>query len=224
MKRINITSFMTYILGLITLAAGTAFMEKANFGMSMVVAPSYLVYLKLSAIFPMFTFGMAEYLTQAVLLVAMMVVLRSIRVKYLFAFVTTVLYGFLLDTAMALVGLIPSEDMVCRGVLFAAGMLVCASGVALLFRTNLPPEVYELFVKEISAKYGFRVSRCKTIYDITSCLIAVVLSFAFFGFGHFEGVKAGTIICALVNGTLIGVCIKAMDKIENLMCACKKAI
>lgn len=198
-------------------------MEKADFGMSMVVAPSYLVYLKLSAIFPVFTFGMAEYLTQAVLLVAMMIVLRSFRVKYFFAFATTVLYGLLLDTAMVLTGFIPAEGMVSRIVLFTAGMLVCAVGVALLFRTSLPPEVYELFVKEISVKYGFQVSKCKTVYDITSCLVAVMLSFAFFGFGHFEGVKVGTIICALVNGTLIGFCIKAIDKIENLVCTCKRA-
>lgn len=224
MKKLNYRSVTAYILGLIALATGTALMERADFGMSMVVAPAYLVYLKLSSVLPVFTFGMAEYLTQAVLLVVMMIVLRSFHVKYLFAFVTTVLYGLLLDGAIVLIGFIPGEGMVGRIIYFVVGMLVCAIGVAFLFRTNLPPEVYELFVKEISAKYGFRVSRCKTIYDITSCLIAVVLSFAFFGFGHFEGVKAGTIICALVNGTLIGVCIKAMDKIENLMCACKKAI
>jgi uncharacterized membrane protein YczE len=44
----------------------------------------------------------------------------------------------------------------------------------------------------------------KTVYDCSSCLVGVILSFAFFGFGHFEGVKLGTIFCALVNGWLIG--------------------
>ena len=38
----------------------------------------------------------------------------------------------------------------------------------------------------------------------TGCLAAVILSFAFFGLGHFEGIKAGTVLCALVNGRLIG--------------------
>ena len=32
----------------------------------------------------------------------------------------------------------------------------------------------------------------------------MTLAFAFFGWGRFEGVKAGTILCALVNGWLIG--------------------
>jgi len=39
------------------------------------------------------------------------------------------------------------------------------------------------------------------------------MSFAFFGFGHFEGVKLGTIFCALVNGFLIGRATKLFEKV-----------
>ena len=39
---------LAYLLGIVALALGTAFSEKANFGMSMVVAPAYLVHLKVS--------------------------------------------------------------------------------------------------------------------------------------------------------------------------------
>ena len=35
-------------------------------------------------------------------------------------------------------------------------------------------------------------------------IIPVVLSFLFFGFGVFVGVKWGTVVCAVVNGWLIG--------------------
>ena len=83
-------------------------------------------------------------------------------------------------------------------------MVVCSPGVALLFKTYLPPEAYELFVKELSEKTGKPIPKVKTAYDCVSCLIAVVLSFAFFGLGRFEGVKLGTILCALINGTIIG--------------------
>ena len=34
--------------------------------------------------------------------------------------------------------------------------------------------------------------------------VGIALSFAFFGLWHFEGVKLGTVVCALVNGFLIG--------------------
>ena len=41
-----------YFIGIAVLALGTAFMKKANFGMSMVVAPAYLVHLKVSEYMP----------------------------------------------------------------------------------------------------------------------------------------------------------------------------
>ena len=37
-----------YFVGIFVLALGTALMEKADFGMSMVVAPAYLLHLKIS--------------------------------------------------------------------------------------------------------------------------------------------------------------------------------
>lgn len=52
---------IAYIMGIIVLALGTAFMERANFGMSMIVAPAYLIHLKVSKFLPFFSFGMSEY-------------------------------------------------------------------------------------------------------------------------------------------------------------------
>jgi uncharacterized membrane protein YczE len=42
------SSELAYLFGILILALGTAFMEKADFGMSMVVAPAYLIHLKIS--------------------------------------------------------------------------------------------------------------------------------------------------------------------------------
>lgn len=192
-----------YFAGLLILAIGTALMEKADMGMSMVVAPAYLFHLKLSTIFPWFTFGVAEYTFQALLLVLMIAVLRRFRVSYLFSFVTAVLYGVMLDAVMLLTAPLPGMLML-RFVYFLSGMMLCSLGVALLFHTYIAPEVYELFVKEWSAKFSTDIGKTKTIYDCVSCGIAIVLSFLFFGFGHFEGVKWGTVFCALTNGWIIG--------------------
>ncbi len=195
---------VAYALGLVLLAMGTAFMEKADFGMSMVVAPAYLVYLKLSQVAEWFTFGMAEYCLQAVLLLIMTAVLRRFKPMYLFSFCTAVLYGFVLDFCIWLVGYIPAGGIAYPFIFYIAGLLLCALGVAMLFHTYIAPEAYELLVKEISAQLHKDIAVTKTMYDCCSCGIAVILSFVFFGFGHFEGVKAGTIVCALVNGWLIG--------------------
>ena len=81
-----------------------------------------------------------------------------------------------------------------------------------MFHTYIAPEAYELFVKELSGKFGVEISRFKTAYDCTSCAVALALSFAFFGFGVFEGAKLGTVICAFINGFLIGRFSKLLEK------------
>ena len=108
---------------------------------------------------------------------------------------------------------IEANHIAFRIILFAVGMTLGAAGIAFMFRTYISPEVYELIVKEISGKYGFSISKTKTTYDVSSCLLAVILSFAFFGLGHFEGVKVGTIVCAYLNGTLIGFFVNVYDKL-----------
>lgn len=201
-----------YILGLAALAFGTALMEEANFGVSMVVAPAYLFHLKLSPIFPFFTFGMAEYTLQAVLLVLLGFAMKKFRISYLFSFVTAVIYGFLLDGSMLLTALCPASTFALRVAFYILGMIFCAIGVSLLFHTYISPEAYELFVKEISAKTGKDIHMVKTVYDCVSCAVGVLLSFLFFGLWQFEGVKLGTIICALINGRLIGLCSAFFEK------------
>ena len=114
------------------------------------------------------------------------------------------LYGLILDAVIAAVALIPRFGLADRTLSYALGMLLCSLGVAFLFHTYIAPEAYELFVKEVAIRHNWPIERVKTVYDCVSCGIGVILSFAFFGFGHFEGVKLGTIFCALINGTLIG--------------------
>ena len=203
MKRTFYTE-AAYAIGLAALALGTALMERADFGMSMVVAPAYLIYLKVSGYISWFTFGMAEYCFQALVIAMLALILRRFRRRYLFSFITAFIYGNLLDLMMVAVAMLPWDGPISRVACYCIGLAVCALGVALLFNTYIPPEAYELFVKELSEAYGWDISRTKTVYDCCSCLIAIAMSFIFIGFGRFEGVKLGTVICALVNGWTIG--------------------
>lgn len=204
MKKKTFYTEVSYIIGLLFLAFSAALLEAADFGVSMVVAPAYLLHLKISETLPFFSFGIAEYAFQAMLLILTVIVLRKFKITYLFSFVTVVLYGLALDGSIALLSFVPHEHIAVRIVLFILGLVGCSASVSLFFHTYISPEVYELFVKEVSAKFGIKISKLKTIYDCLSCVLAVVMSFIFFGFGHFEGVKIGTVICALLNGFLIG--------------------
>ncbi len=198
------SSELAYVLGVVFVALGVVFMEKADFGVSMVVAPAYLLYRWLSPHWGFVTFGMAEYCLQAVLLLVMAGVIRRFRISYLFSFVTAVIYGFVLDGFMRLGAILPVDFLWQRAIYYAIGMMLCSAGVSAMFHTYIPPEAYELFVKEVSGHFRVNINRFKTAYDCTSCMIGVVMSFLIFGLWQFVGVNWGTILCALINGTIIG--------------------
>ena len=211
-KRIFYTE-LAYLFGLLLLGLGTACMERADFGVSMVVAPAYILHLKISEFLPVFSFGMAEYTLQAVILILTAIVIRKVKLSFLFSLGTAVLYGLLLDGAMTLIAFIPAGDAWTSYLYYAIGMPLCSLGVSLLFHTYISPEAYEFFVKEVSAKYKLNINKLKTVYDCSSCVIGILLSFAFFGLWQFEGIKLGTVICALLNGFLIGRFTKLLEHI-----------
>ena len=204
MKKRTLYTEWAYVLGMVGLSLSVALMTRADFGVSMVVAPAYLLYLKLNPLLPFFTFGMAEYTLQAALLLFTAAAVRKFRPYFLFSFVTAVLYGFLLDGWMLLTAGLPADAFALRCLWYVLGIGLGAASIAFFFQTYIAPEVSELLVKELAEKLKKPTHRVKTVYDCVSCAAAVGMSFAFFGFGRFEGVKLGTVICALVNGWLIG--------------------
>ena len=133
MKR-TFSTELAYVFGIVFVARGVVLMEKADFGVSMVVAPAYLLYRWLSPVWSFVTFGIAEYCLQAVLLLAMCLLLRF-RVSYLFSFVTAVVYGFVLDAFMLLGAALPAGSVWLRVIYYALGMFFCAAGVSAMFHT-----------------------------------------------------------------------------------------
>lgn len=202
-----------YFIGIFLLALSSAILQKCDFGLSMVIAPAYILHLKLSEFIPWFSFGMAAYTVQFLIIVLLWIVMRRFNAKYLLSFATAVFYGFTLDLFVWVLSFTEIVGLPLRIILFFVGITVCAIGVALIFNTYLPPESYELFVKEIAKKYNLDIGRTKTVYDLSSCTLAVILSFLFFGWLEFKGVSYGTLICALLNGVLIGTASKILNKI-----------
>ena len=212
MKKNVFYTELSYVLGLVIMAFAAAFTEKADFGMSMVVAPAYILHLKVSEFWPWFSFGVAEYVFQGVLVAVTVLVMRKFKLSYLFSFVTAVIYGTMLDLAMAVIAPLPDSAFAMRVVWYILGTVLCSFAVSLFFHTYISPEAYELIVKELSRKFNRDINKVKTAYDCFSVVLGIVLSFSFFGFGVFEGVKLGTVICAFVNGFLIGRFSKLLER------------
>jgi uncharacterized membrane protein YczE len=212
MKKPIFYTEVSYGLGMILIALAAALTAKADFGMSMVMAPCYILHLKLVEIFPWFTFGVSSYVFQGILVLLTILVMRKFKKGYLFSFVTAVIHGFILDGWVWVVKFLPTEAFWMRCLYLVCGVVICAFAVALFFHTYISPEAFELIVKEMAEKWNFPIHRVKTAYDLLSLLLSVVLSFAFFGRGAFNGIGWGTLICALANGFLIGQFSKLLER------------
>ena len=232
MKKITFYTEIAYFVGLFFLAFGTVLTVYGGFGMSMVVAPAYIFHLFVSQFLPFFSFGMAEYTLQAILLVLLMIILRKAKWSYLLSFGAAILYGFSLDLSMKLTAFLP-VTLPLQIVTYIVGVIIICSSVALLFTAYLPPEAYEMFVKEFSAKFKKPIPKVKIIYDCASLALAIILCIIFFNpfkNGDFisilnsfmsYGIGIGTVLCAFINGPIIGLFQKLYNKIFNFKDALK---
>lgn len=211
-KRIPVSSELTYILAIILLALAVAILTTADFGISMIVAPAYLLSLKVGVI----TFGQAEYIIQAGVFIVLCIVLRKFRPVYLMSFVTCLIYGSVLDLWRSVPCFDPSRtepgsmELWLRILLFIIGVLLTSFSVALFFKTYLYPQVYDFFVKSVSLRYGIKVSVFKTAVDLTLLLVSTVMTLCFFK--SFVGLNWGTLVMATLNGTIIGFFSKLLDR------------
>ena len=200
MKKPILYSEVAYLIGVLLLSMGNSLSAYADLGVSMVVAPAYVLHLALVDVFPWFSFGVAEYAVQALVIVLLILMTRRVKVRFFISFCTTLLYGAALDACMLVTAWLPSLVAVRVGA-YVLSVFLCSAGVALLFTPYFPPGLYEVFVQEIVGKWNRKLGVVKTVYDIGSLLVAVAMSLLLFG--TLRGIGVGTVVCAFLNGTLI---------------------
>lgn len=213
MKKVKVSSEVAYFGAIVLLSLAVAILSAADFGISMIVAPAYLLSLKTGVL----SFGQAEYVIQAGVFIVLCIVLRKFKFVYLFSFATCLVYGLVLDLWRKipcfnpLITLPGSMDWRLRILMFVVGMVLTSFAVALFFKTYLYPQVYDFFVKAVSCRYGIKLSVLKTIVDLSCLAASFLMTFVFFG--RIRGIWWGTLVMALLNGTIIGFFSKLLDRI-----------
>lgn len=213
MKKLKVSSEGIYILAILLLSFAVAMITASDFGVSMIVAPAYILSLKIKC----FTFGQCEYIIQGILFCIFCLLMKKVRWTYFTSFLTGVMYGFCLDCWRTL---IPSfnpmvtpagtMNLPLRVVYFIVGMLMSALSIALFFRTYLYPQVYDFFVKGISKRYKKNRAYFKIAFDMSCLVLSCVMTLVLFG--DFVGVGIGTLIMTLLNGVLINAFGKVIDR------------
>ena len=212
-KKITIYSELAYIFAILVLSFSVAMVSAADLGMSMIVAPAYILSQKVSFL----TFGQSEYVLQAILFIIFCILMKKVKLIYFTSFLNCVVYGAVLDMWRVIIPTFNPEitapgsmSMPIRIAFFVGSSLITAFSIALFFRIYLYPQVYDFFVKGITEHFKINQTKFKTGFDMTCLAISVIMTLVFFK--SFVGIGVGTIILALVNGSLIGACGKIIDK------------
>lgn len=204
MKRIRIPSEIAYVFSIMILSMSVAMAAAADYGVSMIVAPAYILSLKIDVI----TFGQAEYIIQGILFIIFILLMGKVKAVYFTSFLTGIFYGAMLDLWRIIVpsfnpeitapGSLPAGVNI---VYFLISMVVTSFSIALLFHNYLYPQVYDFFVKGISVRYNLDRGKFKIAFDFACLIISCVMTLALFG--RFVGIGIGTIVLTCFNGLII---------------------
>ena len=200
-KRKPIQKFgeFSWVVGLILLSLGTALAAKADFGVSMVVAPAYIISER-----TVLTFGLAGWLYEGVVLALLCIAVRRFRVRFLLSFVTSAIYGLALDFwDLVVFSGFEAEALWLRIMLLCFSLICVSLGVTFFFMSYLPQQICDLFVKETCEKYKLNRNVFKWIFDLASFALAVILALILFGSAWGHGIGFGTVAATLFNGLLI---------------------
>lgn len=210
-KKIGKMNEAAWVLGLLLCTLGVALCTKANFGISMIGAPPYIIHLWLRDMLPWYTQGTSEYVWQGIILIVTCIAVMRFRFRYIVSFGVAILSGLAIDMWFFFLGGNGAyESMPVRIMAFALGVVITAIAIAFIFRTTLPVQIYELAVCEIADRYKLKVDRVKLVNDLLMLAISVTLALALTG--GWNGIGIGTIVITLVNAPFISLFGKIMDR------------
>lgn len=190
--------YFVFILGLYVISLGVAMATKSGLGSSPVTSVPY----SLSLILPFMTIGNWSIVINLALVAAQWLLQKGKMRPFdiglqLFA---TFVFGYFVDFSMFLLQWLEPSSYLLRVGCLVLGCAVLALGVSFQLMAGvamLPPES---FVKLVAELIGNEYGNIKVIFDLSMSGIAAVLCLVFRG--QLDGVREGTLIAALLVGTL----------------------
>jgi len=224
LKKIPKTAELMWVLGIFLVALGVTMSKKADLGVSMIAAPTFIVYEAIKPLWTSVSVGTVEYLVQGAILLIMCVVVQRVNWRYLLAFAVAVIYGYVMDMWMLVFKNVVISEAYLKWIMLIAGDVMTAAGVACFFRTYMPLQVHELFVSELSDRYSLKINKVKLVFDLSFLVLSVVLALSIFrdvktfewkniATTSYHSLGLGTIVTTFINAPIIALIGRGLDKI-----------
>lgn len=205
MKHNIIPRIIIYAAGLFLMAFGVAFSVNSNLGVSPVNSLPYVV----SRILKVDLGRCVIAVFSGYILIQILLLRRNFRWINLTQLLFSTAFGYFVDLAKWIVGDFALPTYGGQLMMLTISIFLVAAGVCLYMDVkliNMPMEGMTHAVKEVLLP-NKSFHEAKVIMDSLSVAVGIVLSLVFLG--RLEGIREGTVICAL----LVGKVMKPMQKL-----------
>lgn len=206
MKTMRIYNLFIFLLGLTCLSLGVVLVVKSNLGISVAMSVPYVF----SLYFTKLTLGQWNYIVQGFVLILLVIIVKRLTIKYLMSFVVAFLFGMAIDLFNSFLSPIVINTFIGKVGIFILGSIIISIGVAGFIKSSYPILPFDTFVREVSLEKNIKYSKFKTGYDLTSFTVSLTASLIFFR--GIQGLNIGTLVSAIILGSMIGSCLNFMNK------------
>lgn len=201
-----------YCLGLLVLAFGIALSVNSNLGVSPVSSLPYVVSQILNI-----SLGTCTTIVYTVyILLQMLLSGKKFQPALLLQLVFSTIFGYFVDGAKYILGDFCLPTYFGQLAMLAASIVLIGFSLVLYIDVKIAPMPAEGLVGCIADKLGKPFSSMKTLFDCTSVLVGVVLSFVFLG--KLVGIREGTVITAILAGKMMGILRKRLSPLIQKIC------
>ncbi|MEG1640372.1 MAG: DUF6198 family protein [Ruthenibacterium sp.] len=202
-----------YVAGLMILAFGVAFSVNSNLGVSPINSLPYVI-----SLITNIELGACVVGVFSVYILAQIIVLRK-EFKWinLTQILFSTLFGYFVNFAKTVLGDFTIPTYAGKLVMLAISIALVAVGISVYVDTNIVNMPMEGMTAAIASKLqGKTFHQVKIFLDCTVVIIAALLSLVFLH--ELNGVREGTVICALLVGQLMRPLQKIINPIVNKFC------
>lgn len=203
-----------YFIGLFIMTIGIAISVKSNLGVSPVSSIPYTM----TCVWGI-EMGKATILYHTILVLLQIVILRKdFKAGSLLQVAVGIVFGYFTTFCNYCVSYLPSTDnLAIRVLMMLISTVFIAFGIFLYLPADVMPLAGEGIMKAISDMAHIEFSRVKIAFDVSMVVISTVVCLVMIhGLGS---VGVGTIIAALLVGTVLGVITKLFGKKRDLLLA-----
>lgn len=206
-----IKGYGLFIVGLFIASMGVAFSTKAGLGTSPVASVPYSI----SLVSSLLSFGGWLNLLSVIQIITQVAVLKG-KCNYTEIAIQTVLafvYGYLTNLSVWLIRGIAVTGYPMQFLFMLLGCAILALGIWIQLKGGVAMLPGEAMNRAISKVSGKRYENVKIFFDILYIVISALICMVFLG--TLQGVREGSIIAAVLVGSIIKVYNRIFDKVRR---------